>query len=78
MSKYYPPQLISKHSEHPVSIYHSTIREHNNFFLRCYLSYPWGLPSILYNGYRVFSGGKERPGRDADTSLPSTAMGKKE
>jgi len=23
-------------------------------------------PSLLYNGYRVFPGGKERPGRDDD------------
>jgi len=30
---------------------------------------PWGPPSLLYNGYRVFPGGKERPGRDADPSL---------
>ena len=22
---------------------------------------PWGPPSLLYNGYRVFPGGKERP-----------------
>ena len=29
---------------------------------------PWGPPSLLYNGYRAFSGGKERPGRDADPS----------
>ena len=29
---------------------------------------PWGPPSLLYNGYRVFSLGKERPGRDADPS----------
>ena len=29
---------------------------------------PWGAPSFLYNGYWVFSGGKERPGRDTDTS----------
>ena len=28
----------------------------------------WGPPSLLYNGYRVFPGGKERPGRDADPS----------
>jgi hypothetical protein len=25
---------------------------------------PWGPPSLLYNGYRVFRGGKMRPGRD--------------
>ena len=31
---------------------------------------PWGPPSFPYNGYRVFPGGKERPGRDADPSPP--------
>jgi hypothetical protein len=36
---------------------------------------PWGPLSLLYNGYRVFPGGKERPGRDADTSPPSNAVG---
>jgi hypothetical protein len=29
------------------------------------------------NGYRVFSGGKERPGRDADPSPPASVMFKK-
>ena len=29
---------------------------------------PWGPPSLLYNGYRVFPGSKERPGRDAELS----------
>ena len=32
---------------------------------------PWGPPSLLYNGYRVFPGSKERPGRDADPLLVS-------
>ena len=36
---------------------------------------PWGPPSLLYNGYRIFPGSKERPGRDADSSLPSSAVG---
>ena len=36
---------------------------------------PWGPPSLLYNGYRVFSGGKERPGRNADPSPLSSAVG---
>ena len=36
---------------------------------------PWGPPSLLYNGYWVFPGGKERPGRDADPSPPSSAVG---
>ena len=36
---------------------------------------PWGPPSLLHNGYRVFPGGKERSGRDADTSPPSSAVG---
>ena len=35
---------------------------------------PWGPPSLLYNVYRVFLGGKERPGRDADPSPPSSAV----
>jgi len=37
-----------------------------------------GPPSLLYNGYRDFPGGKERPGRDADLSPPSSAVVKKE
>ena len=39
---------------------------------------PWGPPSLLYNGYRVFPGGKERPGRDADPSPRSSAVVMKE
>jgi hypothetical protein len=35
---------------------------------------PWGPPSLLYNGYRVFPRGKEGPGRDADLSPPSSAV----
>ena len=36
---------------------------------------PWCPPSLLYNGYRVFPGSKERPGRDADPSPISSAVG---
>jgi hypothetical protein len=39
---------------------------------------PWGPPSLMYNGYRVFPGDKERPGRDADPSPSSCAVVKKE
>ena len=39
---------------------------------------PSGSPSFLYNGYRVFPGGKEQPGRDADPSPPSSAVVMKE
>ena len=35
--------------------------------------WPWGPPSLLYNGYQVFPGGKVWPGRDADLSPPSSA-----
>jgi hypothetical protein len=35
----------------------------------------WGLPSLVYNGYRVFSGCKERTGRDADPLPFSSAVG---
>jgi hypothetical protein len=34
---------------------------------------PWGWPSLLYNGYRIFPRGKVRAGRDADSSPPSSA-----
>ena len=34
---------------------------------------PWDPPNLLYNGYRVFPGGKVLPGRDADPSTPSSA-----
>ena len=34
--------------------------------------------TVQYNGHRVFPGGKERPGRDADPSPPSSAVVKKE
>ena len=37
-----------------------------------------GPPSLLYNAYRVFPGGEERPGRDADSSSPSSTVVKKE
>jgi hypothetical protein len=36
--------------------------------------FPWGPSSLLYNRYRVFHGGKERLGRDADPSPPSSAV----
>ena len=35
---------------------------------RTYPDRPWGPPSLLYNGYRVFPGRKEPPGCDADPS----------
>jgi len=38
---------------------------------------PWGPPSLPYNGYRIFPGVKERPGRDAEPSPPSSAVVKK-
>jgi hypothetical protein len=33
----------------------------------------WGPPSLLYNEYRVFLGGRKWPGRDADPSTPPSA-----
>jgi len=33
----------------------------------------WGSPSLLYNGYQVFPGGKVWSGRAADHSPPSSA-----
>jgi hypothetical protein len=34
---------------------------------------PWDPPSLLYNGYRVFPGGKVRPGRGVGHPRPSNA-----
>ena len=36
---------------------------------------PCDPPFLLYNEYRVFPGGKEKPGRDADPSPTSSAVG---
>ena len=38
----------------------------------------WRQPILLYNGYRVFPTGKDRPGRDTDPSPPSSVVVKKE
>jgi len=35
--------------------------------------WPWGPPSLLYNGYRVYPGGREQPGYDTYPSPPSRA-----
>ena len=55
-----------------------TVRESNpgggEIFRTC-PDRPWGLRTLLYNGYRVFPGGKERPGRDADSSPPCSPVG---
>ena len=54
-----------------------TVRESNagggEIFRTC-PDRPCGPPCLLYNGYSVFSGGKERPGRDADPSPPTSAV----
>jgi hypothetical protein len=46
-------------------------------FLTC-LDRPWGSPSLLYNWYWIFPGGKERPERDAGPSPPPSAVVMKE
>ena len=43
-------------------------------FFRTCPDRPWDPPNLLYNGYRVFPGGKERPGRGADPSPASSAV----
>ena len=35
---------------------------------RTYPDWPWGPPSLLYNGYSFFLRSKERPGRNSDPS----------
>jgi len=58
-----------------------TVRGSNPGGSEAFLACPdrsWGPPSLLYNAYRVFPGGKERPRRDADHSPLSSAVVKKE
>ena len=50
---------------------HWTVRRSNpggGEIFRTYPDRPWGPPGLMYNGYRVFTVGKERPGCDADPS----------
>ena len=77
-------QSISLHKEEVINNSSgnkfATVRESNpgggEIFRTC-SDRPWGPPSLLYNRYRVFPGGKVLPGRDADPSLPSSAGGLK-
>ena len=39
---------------------------------------PWSSPNLLYNGYRVFPGGKERPDVTLTPHPPSSAVVTKE
>ena len=53
------------------------VRNAYRFLAQHFLECPcrtWGPPSLLYNGYRAFPGGKERPGRDAVPSPTSSAV----
>jgi hypothetical protein len=38
----------------------------------------WGPPSLPYNGYRAFPGGRKRPGRDTDPSPLLVSRSKKQ
>ena len=40
----------------------------------CCPDWPWGPPSLLYNGYRVFPGGKVWPGHDHSPPSSATVM----
>jgi len=53
-------------------------QEGGSEIFRTYPDRPSGPLSLLYNRYRVFRVGKERPGCDADHSPPSSAVVKKE
>ena len=46
--------------------------------LRTCQNWPWGPPSLLYNGYRVFPEGKAWLRHDIDPPTPSSAVVKKE
>ena len=56
------PQSVAIQTELPGQ----NIESHWGEIFRTCPNRPWDPPSLLYNRYRVFPGGKERPGRDAD------------
>ena len=57
-----------------IGFWEGTLRERDHLeyqgeggeIFRTYPDLPWGPPNLLYNWYRVFPGGKERPGRGVD------------
>jgi len=60
------PGYLSRYTEYATGW---TVRESNPGGCKIFRTCPyrlWGPPSLLYNGYQVFPGVKERPGRDAD------------
>ena len=65
---------LSNHSELDIYLLFCSNPGAGEIFRTC-PELPWGPPSLLYNGYRVFLRGKERPGRDADPSPLSSAVG---
>jgi hypothetical protein len=76
--------VVEKLVPGPLPIHHLPVTRYFGFpqslpfhwwILRTCPDLPWGPPSILYNGYRVFPGSKERPGRDANPSPTFSAVG---
>jgi len=58
-------------------LYVFLVRHEGSIFRTC-PDRPWVPLSLLYYGYHFFPGGKERPGRDADPSAPSSAVAMRE
>ena len=50
------------------------LRRINAIVASCWMYFTTTHEEVTYNGYRVFPGGEERPGRDADPSSPSSAV----
>jgi len=72
--------IFMKHYMRPLTV--STVRGSNpggGEIFRTRPDWPWGPTSLLYNGYQVLPGGKQRTGRDADPHpllVPRSRKGK--
>jgi hypothetical protein len=63
----YPPTYVRTYVPTYQSI-NQSINQSIYLSIRTRPDRPWGPTSLLYNVYRVFPGGRMRPGRDADPS----------
>ena len=65
----YAEIALSLSSPQPLTLVKGSVIAYVGSFRRKYKIF-----RLLYKGYRVFPGGKERPGRDSDPSPPSSAV----
>ena len=69
-----PPAFTTTSTRYPLSPFylHYRIQVEGKIFC-AHTDRPWGPPSLLYNGYRVFFSGVKRPGCGVNHPPPSSA-----